>query len=71
MASLTFQNFIFWGVWGHPDPILLKCYISEIFECLKRHMSESQAYRGSLQESIEKEMCHLKAEKNQIILYVS
>ena len=29
-------------------------------------MSGSQACRGSLHESIEKEMCHLKAEKNKI-----
>ena len=66
---LDIPEFHFRGVWVPPDPILLKCYISEIFECLKRHMSESQAYRGSLQESIEKEMCHLKAEKNKIISF--
>ena len=29
-------------------------------------MSGSQACRGSLHESVEKEMCHLKAEKNKI-----
>ena len=39
--------------------------ISEILECLERHISGSQACRDSLQGPIEKEMCHLKAEKNK------
>ena len=32
-------------------------------------MSGSQACRGSLHGPIEKEMCHLKAEKNKIIAF--
>ena len=40
--------------------------ISEILECLERHMSGSQACRGSPQGPVEKEMCHLKAEKNKL-----
>ena len=66
MASLTFQNFIFSGVWTPPDPILFKCciHISEILECLERHLSGSQACRDSPQGPIEKERCHLKAETN-------
>ena len=45
-----------------------KCciHISEILECLERHMSGSKACRGSPHGPIEKEMCHLKAEKNKI-----
>ena len=59
MASLTFQNFIFF---------LGRILISEILECLERHMSGSQACRGSSHGPIEKEMCHmnmLKEEKNK------
>ena len=48
MASLTFQNFIFFlGSGGStpPDPIKFKCciHILEILECLEIHMSGSQA----------------------------
>ena len=52
----------FSGVWTPPDPILFKCciHISEILECLERHMSGSQTHGP-----IEKEMCHLKAETNK------
>ena len=39
--------------------------ISEILECLERHMSGSQACRGLPHGPIEKEMCYLKAEKNK------
>ena len=68
MASLTFQNlFIFSGVWKPPDPIQFKCciHISEILECLEIHMSGSQACGDSPHGPIEKEMCYLKAEKNE------
>ena len=69
MASLTFQNFIFFpGVWMPPDPISFKCciHISEIPECLERQMSGSQACRDSTHGPIEKEIRHLKAEKNKL-----
>ena len=73
MASLTFQNFNFFsGVWTPQDPIEFKncIHISEIIEFLERHMSGSQACRDSPHGPIEKEMCHLKAEKNKLILDV-
>ena len=62
MASLTFQNFIFSGVWT-----LVQMLYSNFrkLECLDRHMSGSQAYRGSPHGPIKKEMCNLKAEKNK------
>ena len=41
-------------------------FISEILECLERHMSGSQACRDSPHGPIENEMCHLKAEKNKL-----
>ena len=58
MASLTFQNFIFFSwVWGldAPDPIKFKCciHIFEIRECLEIHMSGSQACRDSPHGPIE------------------
>ena len=58
----------FSGVWTPPDPISFKCciHILEILECLERHMSGSQVCRGFPHGPIEKEMCHLKAEKNKL-----
>ena len=50
---------------GHPQT---RCHIhiSEILEFLERHMSGNQACRCSPHGPIEKEMCHLKAEKNKL-----
>ena len=59
MASLTFQNFIFFlglgAGWTPPDPIKFKCciHIFEIRECLEIHMSGSQACRDSPHGPIE------------------
>ena len=41
-------------------------HISEILECLERHMSGCQACRDSPHGPIEKEIFHLKAEKNKL-----
>ena len=68
MASLTFQNFnFFWGLDG-PKPNLVQMLYSyfKILECLERHLSGSQACRGSPHGPTEKEMCHLKPEKNKL-----
>ena len=63
MASLTFQNFIFFsGVWTPQSRISSNVIF---IKCLKRHLSGSQASKGSPQGPIEIEMCHLKAEKNK------
>ena len=50
MASLTFQNLIFFlGL------VQICCiHISEILECLERHMSGRQVCRGSSHGPIEK-----------------
>ena len=41
-------EFFFWGL-DAPSPHFKCCiHISEILECLERHMSESQASRGSV-----------------------
>ena len=57
----------FWGL-DAQDPVKSKCciHILEILECLERHMSGSQACRDSPHGPIEKEICHLKAEKNKL-----
>ena len=58
MASLTFQNFIFFlgsGGVQTPDPIKFKCciHILEILECSEIRMSGSQACRDSPHGPIE------------------
>ena len=69
MASLTFQNFIFFLGSGRPQTRFSSNVVfifSEILECLESHMSGSQACRGSPHGPVEKEMCHLKAGKNEL-----
>ena len=58
-------HFFLWDLDAlRPDLVQICCiHISEIIECLERHMSGSQAYRDSPHGPIEKEMCHMKAEK--------
>ena len=65
LDGLTDIPEFFSGVWTPPNLIKFKCCIP-ISECFERHMSESQACRGSLHGPIEQEMCHLKAEKNRL-----
>ena len=59
---------------GHPQTRfssnVTHIHISEILECLEKHMSGSQACRGSPHGPIEKEISHLKAEINKSFLVV-
>ena len=75
MDSLTFQNFIFfWGLGsGRPQTqfssnavFLFQKSLNVWKDIIILIMSGSQAYRGSPHGPIEKEMCHLKAEKNKL-----
>ena len=57
-------HFFSWGLdVPRPDLVTNVTHISEILECLERHMSGSQAYRGSPHGPIEKEMSFEGREK--------
>ena len=60
MASLTFQNFIFFLGSGRPRPDL----VQNVVFIFQKSLSASEA---GPQGPIEKEMCHLKAEKKIIL----
>ena len=64
MASLTFQNFIFFLGSGRPQARFSSNVVFIFQKSL--NMSGSQACRDSPQGPTEKEMCHLKAKKNRL-----
>ena len=69
MASLTFENFIFFLGSGRSQTRFSSNVVfifQNFLECFERHMSGSQACRDSPHGAIEREMCHLKAEKNKL-----
>ena len=65
MASLTFQSFIFFCTQTRfsSDVIFIFQKCLDVWKDM--YMSGRQACRGSPHGPIEKEMCHLKAEKNK------
>ena len=62
LSDIPEFHFFFWDLDAPRPDLVQRCiHISEIFECLERHMSGSQACRGSPHGPIKKEMCHLNA----------
>ena len=70
MASLTFQNFIFFLGSGRPQTRFSSNVVFIFQKSLNVWkdiiMSGSQACRGSPHGPVEKEICHFKAEKNKL-----
>ena len=66
MASLTFQNFIFFLGSGRPQTRFSSNVVFIFQKFLNVRKDISQPCRDSPRGPVEKEMCHLKAEKNNL-----
>ena len=70
MAPLTFQNFIFFLGSGRPQTRFSSNVVFIFQKFLNVRKDISQPCRDSPRGPVEKEMCHLKAEKNNLSFWM-